>query len=63
MASRLGKLYVTHFVQFTDRGRQVRPLAREDKPWWFRNCYEVYSLRICTARRLQTHSGLEFTLP
>jgi hypothetical protein len=37
MASRLGKLFVTYFVQFTDVGRQVRPLAREDKPWWFRN--------------------------
>jgi hypothetical protein len=25
MARGLGKLYATHFVQFADRGRQVRP--------------------------------------
>ena len=61
--SRLGKLYVTHFVQFTDRGRQGRLLVRRDKPWWFRNYYEVYSLRIGTARRLQSNNGLAFTLP
>jgi hypothetical protein len=63
MASRLGKLYVTYFVQFTDGGWQVKTLAREDKPWWFRNSYEDYDPRIRTARRLQTNGGLTFTLP
>ena len=63
MATGFGKLYPTHFVQFADRGRQVRLLDRYDKPWWFRNYYEVYSLRIGTARRLHTNSGLASTLP